>query len=116
MQELNPSKSAPREPYRGLCATCEHRTTCTYPHPKDRPVLFCEEFEGLCDNLIAAAGPISPLLRAAQTQTTGVRHEPRIEVRDKPSPYKGLCRTCENRETCTFPKPPDGVWHCEEFV
>ena len=116
MQESGPSNSVPRNPYRGLCATCEGWATCTYPIPKDRPVLFCEEFEGLCDNLTAAVGPISPLLRAAQTQTTGVRHEPRIKMREKPSRHKGLCRTCENRETCTFPKPAGGVWHCEEFV
>jgi hypothetical protein len=30
--------------------------------------------------------------------------------------YKGLCVNCANRETCLYPKPEGGVWHCEEYV
>ena len=33
-----------------------------------------------------------------------------------PPQEAGLCATCDNRNTCTFPKPPGGVWHCEEFA
>lgn len=29
---------------------------------------------------------------------------------------KGLCVNCANRQTCLFPKPEGGVWHCEEYV
>jgi len=32
-----------------------------------------------------------------------------------PGAYMGLCKSCANRETCTFPKPEGGVWHCEEY-
>ena len=28
---------------------------------------------------------------------------------------KGLCMDCENRKSCTFPRPASGVWHCEEY-
>jgi hypothetical protein len=28
----------------------------------------------------------------------------------------GLCADCAARETCTFPRPEGGVWHCEEYV
>ena len=31
------------------------------------------------------------------------------------NPYRGLCSLCENRTTCTYPKPEGGVWHCEEY-
>jgi len=29
--------------------------------------------------------------------------------------YKGLCSNCDNRQTCIYPKPESGVWHCEEY-
>ncbi|MHC4505741.1 MAG: hypothetical protein ACYTFI_20745, partial [Planctomycetota bacterium] len=29
--------------------------------------------------------------------------------------YRGLCGNCEERRSCTFPKPEGGVWHCEEY-
>jgi hypothetical protein len=29
--------------------------------------------------------------------------------------FLGLCRNCENRRTCAFPKPEGGIWHCEEY-
>jgi len=87
--------------YRGLCATCKHTSTCTFPRSKDRPVHFCEEFDGEEDK---------PAL-------TVVHHE---EVLDQEAladreKYPGICSTCEKRDTCTFPKPEGGVWHCEEF-
>ena len=30
--------------------------------------------------------------------------------------HKGLCVNCANRETCLYPKPEGGVWHCEEYM
>ncbi|MBI4881404.1 MAG: hypothetical protein HY812_17345, partial [Planctomycetes bacterium] len=27
----------------------------------------------------------------------------------------GLCVNCEERVYCLRPKPPGGVWHCEEY-
>jgi len=30
-------------------------------------------------------------------------------------PFLGLCVNCEDRETCVYPKPDGGVWHCEEY-
>jgi hypothetical protein len=29
--------------------------------------------------------------------------------------FKGLCLNCENRKTCIFSKPEEGVWRCEEY-
>jgi hypothetical protein len=30
--------------------------------------------------------------------------------------HKGLCMNCANRDTCLYPKPEGGVWHCEEYT
>jgi hypothetical protein len=29
---------------------------------------------------------------------------------------KGLCRQCARRLTCSYPKPPEGVWQCDELA
>jgi hypothetical protein len=29
--------------------------------------------------------------------------------------YKGLCKNCKKRKTCTLPKPDGGLWRCEEY-
>ena len=105
-----------KDGYSGLCSTCEHRATCTYPHYVDRPTLFCEEFDGLSDNLAAAAGPAGRFEWGSGRPTSEVRQEQKMEVIRKKSPYKGLCSTCDSQDTCTFPKSADGVWHCEEFL
>ncbi len=90
---------APRYRLKGLCVTCNKVKTCTFP--KKRPVLTCEEFEGY---------PKIPVISFCQTA------KPKIQIRPHlMDEYKGLCRDCDNRENCTFPKPEGGVWHCEEY-
>ncbi len=102
--------------YSGLCSTCEGRATCTYPHYGDRPTLFCEEFDGLAANLAADAASAGRFSWGGEGRVSVVAQEHRVEVKRRPSPYKGLCSTCDNQETCAFTKPPGGVWHCEEFA
>ena len=29
--------------------------------------------------------------------------------------FKGLCKNCKKRKTCTLPRPEGGVWRCEEY-
>ncbi len=29
--------------------------------------------------------------------------------------FLGLCKNCEKRTVCTYPKSPAGIWHCEEY-
>jgi hypothetical protein len=29
---------------------------------------------------------------------------------------RGLCVNCDRRYDCTYPKPPSGVWSCDEYV
>ncbi len=66
----------------------------------------CEEFE------IARPDP-SPSRAARRAVVSGPR-----ETSD-PGPggeMLGLCRNCEARPRCTFPKPEAGVWRCEEYA
>ncbi len=97
-----------RKEYRGLCSTCEGRADCTFPHHNGRPTLFCEEHDWWWQYRMEAAA-IAKLLAPRP-------RPPEPVATEKPSQYKGLCRTCEHRETCTYPKPEGGVWHCDEFV
>ena len=88
----------------GLCASCAHAEGCTFPRRQDRAVLCCEEFEG-----VQSAVAVAP----ASCQRVGglAPSDPDVASR-----VKGLCKTCANRDGCTFPKPTGGVWHCEEFA
>lgn len=87
------------EEVRGLCVTCRNAETCTFPRDPQRPVMQCEEFEGLTSRVIPF--PIEAVRPV--TEETEV------------SPLRGLCRNCDQRATCTYHKPAGGVWHCEEY-
>jgi hypothetical protein len=93
--------------HEGLCSCCSLAPTCTYPRESGRPVLQCDEFDG-----------ISPPL---QQMMKGVEN-PSVNRFSGPTPYTqrlgiatGLCAYCESLSTCTYPKPEGGVWHCEEY-
>ena len=80
----------------GLCSTCNKNNACSHAKDTEQPVLQCEEFDGY------AADPA----RAKGKTTIGEKDSGK---------YKGLCANCGIRETCTYPKPEGGVWHCEEY-
>ena len=82
-----------------LCSICAGISSCTYPKEPGKPILFCEEFK----EYPSLSGKI-----AAKTEPAG-------KVSKETKVFKGLCVNCENRETCVFPKPEGGVWHCEEY-
>jgi len=47
-----PAKPAPKAPAKkkripGLCGTCKREASCTFPRKSGRPLLECDEFEGL---------------------------------------------------------------------
>ena len=83
--------------YRGLCSTCKNASGCVFPRSIEHPVMHCDEFDG-------HEGP--------KTIVT-----PRIVtvINDEKAEFKGLCRNCENRNGCTYPKSEAGVWHCDEY-
>jgi len=89
---------------RGLCSTCKHASECTFPVDPQRPVLQCEEFEGVENNVTIKNKPEIELVRKEDLNKDADTQE-----------FKGLCKLCRLRNSCTFPKPEGGVWHCEEY-
>ena len=90
----------PGSAYGGLCANCDHASTCTYARHSRRPVLQCEEY---------SCAPTAP-----SDRNHAAKARPRNVSEEREGP-RGLCWNCENRHTCTFPKPEGGVWQCEEY-
>lgn len=91
----------------GLCSTCNNLPTCTLRRSDKHPVMFCEEFDGV----VRAATPVAMTERTSlAVKGQGFRES------EHSSKHLGLCRTCEHRESCTFPRSEGGVWQCEEFV
>ena len=91
--------------YRSLCCNCRNASDCTFQKNRQKPSFYCEEFEiDIYPSAATAVGKATPLPIA------------QADAEDKDSgKFIGLCSNCDNRRTCTFPKPEDGVWHCEEY-
>ena len=95
----------PSEPeFEGLCMTCEHAPDCTYRKAANRAVQQCEEFES----------DLPKQDKRGHLSLVGSKEKPDVEPKEE-NRFKGLCINCENRETCVFPKPEEGVWRCEEY-
>jgi hypothetical protein len=93
----------------GICSTCRNMATCCYFATRG-PVFFCELFEVEGHTPPNPAPPVrrAPRRRPAPARVGNpVREIPRL---------KGLCVNCELRSTCTYPRPPEGVWYCEEYM
>ena len=92
----------------GLCSTCNNAASCTLSRDSDRPVLECEEFDSYELLLPKTVG--HPNSRPKDV-ATDVGSEEDVGSDN----YIGLCKTCEERESCEFPKREGGVWRCEEY-
>ena len=93
----------------GLCLSCAYASGCTYPRDPERPILQCDE----CD-----AGDFHTLTVCPEpfpTEIVTLLPARSLSVQQKTESVKGLCGLCEDRSTCTYPKPEGGVWHCEEY-
>lgn len=55
------------------------------------------------------------MTRSGKNRTVQPCKEKKIGTTEKEIAEMGLCRTCENLETCTFPDAGKGVWFCEEY-
>lgn len=96
---LRPAPMDVEPAHAGLCSTCNRSAECRFPRPTDRPIVFCDEFDGTG----RPAAPRSLSLTQVAVSATRV------------NPAAGLCRVCSKFATCVFPKPAGGVWQCEEF-
>jgi hypothetical protein len=93
--------------YRGLCSTCEGAANCTFPRDPNRPILHCDELDSYKPETVTVKEEAGAELSTPKAASRAKKKEA--------GEYKGLCVNCENRETCTFPKPEGGVWHCDEY-
>ena len=91
----------------GLCGDCVHAAACTFPRDPAHPVRACEEFEG---------AEVRPVERRPLVAVAAVFPEPPDPMAAVPGNAKGLCRQCARRLTCSYPKPPEGVWQCDELA
>ena len=90
--------------YRSLCSNCRNTADCTFQKDRQKPALYCEEFEIDISPSAKIAGKEKPLPTAS------------VDVEDDDSDkFIGLCSNCDNRRKCVFPMPEGGVWHCEEY-
>ena len=86
----------------GLCAGCELEASCMYRAHATGTIYQCEEFR-------AASAPAHKRRVSARAQSESSDDEGSTKL-------VGLCSNCDNRATCTYPKPEAGVWRCEEYA
>jgi len=92
----------------GLCSTCKNADKCSFSGNHRHPIFYCEEFEYkefFSGNKAEKNHPVS-------NEAFSDYNSKKIVVNN----LKGLCANCKNRETCTYPKPIGGVWHCNEYL
>lgn len=85
-----------------LCKSCRHTRVCACKHKTPTPIFECAEYDDdeprLVTTVVATVTARRPTIRAAAMDA-----------------IKGLCRTCENNQTCTYSWPASGIWRCEEY-
>ena len=86
---------------RSLCSSCKYAGDCAFQKERQKPAFYCEEFEIDTCPSVEKEKPLPTASVDAEERDSGK--------------FIGLCRNCENRQTCAFPRPEGGVWHCEEY-
>jgi hypothetical protein len=90
----------------GLCVTCNNATTCVHRQRRGLDALYCELFDDYVEP--ASAEPHRSAAVAPEPHTI-------LAAGEKDSEFIGLCINCDNRDTCTYPKPEGRIWQCEEY-
>ena len=91
--------------YPGICSTCNHAPYCVNLQRSKRPIWFCDMFDDY-----------TPPDKASQRYQKQSNLRTKSKKENNYAQYKGLCMNCAKRESCTFPKPEGGVWHCAEYI
>lgn len=94
----------------GLCSTCRYVETCGFRRKPNKPVWFCEEFDGASDSVSEPAAGKKTISKPSQSQQTAA-----IEIVPGGKALLGLCVNCDLRADCALPQPEGGVWHCNEY-
>ncbi|HON37571.1 MAG: hypothetical protein ACOX3E_16290 [Desulfomonilia bacterium] len=96
------------EQYEGLCSACKYSSRCTLTKSpgQGQGIHFCEEYE--------AGGRSHPGRKAGRCAGSAKLRSAKVKL-NATGAILGLCGNCVNRDTCRFPRPESGVWHCEEY-
>ncbi len=102
--EVKGEKMTADEKYYGICSTCNNAPYCANAKNAEHPVWFCEMFDD-------SVSPSEVVWEARDNH----QYDSGINDENNHGTLKGLCINCALRETCKFPKPEGGVWHCSEY-
>ena len=107
-KKLNRLQAEQAAQLKGVCATCIHAPGCAYLETPDNPKMYCEQFESELPSVMKT------------TDVSGLKSIPGVLKKESDSIRQaralGLCANCAHLETCVFPRPEGGVWHCEEYA
>ncbi len=98
--EMKKTGSAGAKKQQGICSSCDNLSLCSFTQPVRQPVYFCEEF---------TSGPVRTAPVAVEKKSGAPAVIAAREGR------RGLCATCDDVESCMYPKDEAGIWHCEEY-
>jgi hypothetical protein len=88
----------------GICCTCNSVDTCTSRATWAGPVVHCEEYDDHVE------------MPRREPPRRDRNEESRSTLSAAPAVTRsGLCMNCRHNETCGFPRPEGGVWHCGEY-
>ncbi len=94
--------------YLGICSTCNYAPDCAHRlRNPDLAIWECEDY----DDYVHFSGTS---VNGGLSEVVPAPAKSRRAEFDAVE-YQGLCKNCETRDECTFPRPAGGVWHCEEY-
>ena len=82
----------------GICTNCLQNMDCAPRQNPDKPILFCEQFE----------------VFASPPEKLEVKRDD-VKSKEYDNNFLGLCKNCDDRVDCMYPKPESGIWHCEAY-
>jgi hypothetical protein len=87
----------------GLCGNCRHASDCATLMQASAPIIQCEMHE---------CGPSSKPRLSLVKRRPAATGEENVDT----DSLLGLCTNCDHVNACLLPKPPGGVWQCEEYA
>jgi len=90
----------------GICSNCKFFSECRHAA---EGIQFCEEYE------LAVPSQDSAEIKVVPGGAVSMKPNPQNNPDRSSKKFLGLCANCLHRDTCGFPKPESGVWHCEEY-
>jgi len=84
-----------------VCSNCASQEECSVLVQATAPILQCEMYQ-CCSLPRPDSLGNERIVQDAKPESDDVH-------------LLGLCANCENRQSCKWPKPVSGIWHCEDY-